>query len=164
MKNILLRTWLGTILSVMGFFSPVAKAVLPEPALLHPSTLSTRAISVKPVIRHTLNQDITGMNLHGNEKAYTYVFAGKAVQNGQPSANTRVTVHLITSDTTLVREAITDAEGTYNLTLPVTGEPSETVHWEISALTPEMKQASLEGHQILMDDSTIQLNSLLSVF
>jgi hypothetical protein len=57
----------------------------------------------------------------------------------------------------------TRADGRYSVTVPVKGKPNETLSWEIRAFTPDLREADLEGHQILRDDDpAIQLNKSLN--
>jgi hypothetical protein len=159
MKTIILRNWLSVVLSFVSTFSPVhtIKEAIPQS---HPVAVVAKASQNLPV-KHLASRSLDTAFLMASAKQYNYVFAGQATCEGQPCSNARVQIEVTSEYGSNVREATTDANGRYSVSMPVKGEPNQTLSWEIHGLTSDFKKADLEGHQILSDDSSIQMSAPL---
>ena len=102
----------------------------------------------------------TTVPMYGNARSYTFVFSGQATCMGQPCAAS-VEVRMESSAGRLVRRMTTDPDGHYTLSVSVMGEPDEVLNWEIHALAPNLEKADLEGRQILLSETSVNLDAPL---
>ena len=162
MKAILLRNWFSLVISFVSTFSPIhtVKEVVPQSqpvavvARLPHKTLAVNPVAVTPA-RETAP-------LLASAQSYTYTFAGLATSEGQPCNNARVEVRVTSDHGADIQNVTTGKDGRYNVSIPVVGEPNETLSWEIHALTSDFKKVDLEGHQILTGEYSIQMEAPLA--
>src|SRR5438094_4237451 len=155
MERILGNNWMAVALSILGVMYPMQ---FNEEAL----TLSNPVHAVAPrngntVAKPVAHRSVKANTLVANSRLYTYTFTGQASSEGQPSANARVEIRVTSDSAADIHEVMTGPDGRYSLSVPVTGSLSETLSWEIRGVTADLKQASLEGHQILTDEHTVEM-------
>jgi hypothetical protein len=158
MERILGNNKLALALSILGVMYPMQfnKEVLalsnPAHAVV-PFNWNSVVSAVVPMVHRAVKSNA----LRVNSRAYTYTFTGKATFEGLPLANARVEIRVTSDSAADIHEVITDPNGRYTLSVPVTGNESETLSWEIRGLTSDLKQAHLEGHQILTHEHTVKM-------
>ena len=162
MRTLLMRNWLSLLMSFFTTLSPVqiTKEAIPQ---THPGALvaqAKRPIALAVKLKATRPAEKTSSPLNSFH-GYAYTFAGQATLDGEPCPNARVEVRVTSGYGFDIQNVQTGPDGRYRVTLRVQGEPTDTLSWEIHALTPDFKKAELEGQQILMDEHAVQLNNPL---
>ena len=129
------------------------------------NTLSTRSIALlfalagigsAVVFAAMLLASVAG-TVHA-EETYTYVFTGKATYGRQPCANATVRLQVISESGETYRNAVTSSDGSYTIAVNLVGKPNDGLSWGINAMTPDMQEFSTEGHQILMQEPSRQMD------
>jgi len=83
---------------------------------------------------------------------YLYQFHGRAMYKGRPAANASVVLRLTTKRDSIVRGAITDADGNYTIEMMVCGKNTEAVRWVMQSYTPDSQPVELEGSRIILQE------------
>ena len=93
---------------------------------------------------------------------YSYVFEGRAMQEGKPCALAGVVIHLTGSQGAQVKGTITDKNGNYSLPFDVYASHYEPIQWSIEARNGAQTAVKITGQQIAMreDDAVTLANSL----
>ena len=157
-----MKTFISMVLSFFSAFSPTAvnkeNVAVPAPAVVaaQPTAEATpirKTLPAPPVAR--IPDDT--MVLLTPYQPYRYTFTGTAVCNGQPCANARLLVRVISAHVEEIRQTETGADGSYAVEVSLVGSPQEPVDWEINAQAPDAKKARFEGRQIMMDDPSVTI-------
>ena len=83
---------------------------------------------------------------------YQYQFRGRALYKGLPVAHASVVLRVMTNRDSIVRGAITDADGNYAIEIMVCGKSMDSVQWVMRSYTPESRPVELEGSRIIMQE------------
>jgi len=128
-----------------------------QPAIIH-------ARPAVQTVRDTIGPGLWGVPGTPDIRLTTYIyhFDGLALFKGEPIAGAKVILHVTTSRTVEVREAMTADNGSYEIVVNLEGSRNEPVDWQMTAYTPDMKKVELVGRRIAMreDDSVIVHNNL----
>ncbi len=188
MKKTFAKNWFTVALSIIGLASPIllnnmSNEMGRKVALKHHRTLIATQVgapaadlaAVPDATPVASDQDMKQTDtliaqtppikntFLASAREYTYTFAGQATFDGRPCPNARVEIRVTSEYGADIHQVTTGPDGRYSLAVPVTGKPNETLSWEIHALTPDYKEADLEGHQILREEPSIQMNNSLNV-
>lgn len=160
MTNYISKNWLTVVLAVIGGISPMSISVenLPAATISLPPAVAPLAYPTGiKAVHHSLDQFTPGVA----EQTYTYMFQGKAVNHGEPCANARVTLEIVTPRSRLTRHAVTAKDGSYAIALSIQGWEQEPVDWQISGVSSDLKTVEYMGRHILMDDPAITVGYTL---
>ena len=147
MKNFLLDNWMPLIASALTAFC-ILHVQKPTAHVKHPHPM------IAPL---TVAEVPTPAAESAAPNGYTYTFSGLAMANGQPMANTALEIRITTEVSADVHHTMTDVGGHFSLPVSFAGEPNQTLSWEIRGVTADLKQVTLEGHQILTDNHIVQM-------
>ncbi len=137
------------ILVFLGLAHPVAQ---------QPAAIVTAAHPARPAIVHkharpakVQEVDPNSMQLRTEPLLYhfTYIFEGKANLKGAPCPNASVLARLTSDDRTVVKGAVTEADGSYRLEVTIDAQDKAPVDWELKAYTPDFKPVELAGRKIV---------------
>jgi hypothetical protein len=156
MNSFLLRNWFSVVLSFLGVFNPMSIQKESIPALQTIQVVHT----IKPAVAVTRKAQ-PASHLSKGIRAYTYIFAGKALDNGQPSASAEIVLELTTSNGTEIHRIKTAQDGSYQIAASLLSKPNDMVRWTINAETTDHKTLSLEGHQIPLYENRVAINGTL---
>jgi hypothetical protein len=83
---------------------------------------------------------------------YTYTFGGTATQHNAPFAGASILVRLTTGEQTITMGGITNSDGSYAVSVPVTAEVNKPVDWIVEGYTPDFKKVQLVGRHIVTEE------------
>jgi hypothetical protein len=92
-----------------------------------------------------------------------YRFQGQALADGKPCAHLAVLVEVVSGSIRQMKKVTTDAQGFFNATISLNAKLNDSVTWQISARTQDLKSAEAAGQNILLGESTIQVNQTLNL-
>jgi hypothetical protein len=162
MEKTLVNNSLAIVLSVMGLIYPMEfnSDVLALSNPVNPVAPLHWDTPAKPMTR--VAQRSAHFNaLRADSRLYSYTFTGTATYEGQPLANASVQIRLTSEYAADFHTVTTGPDGRYSLSVPVTGKPNDPLSWEIRGLTFDLKQANLEGHQILTQEHAVKMDNPL---
>lgn len=172
MKGYMLKGWLIMVVSLFTSLSPasVNREFIPPPnsgtaQAAHAPRNASQRVAIQrelPPAPSAQNPDVDRMALTPLANTYTYVFSGVATVQGQPCANAKVAIRLSTPKGEEVRNILTRADGSYSVTMSLTGAPDDPVRWEIQALSPNFQSVNLDGRLILLDQTTVTVEKPLN--
>jgi len=118
----------------------------------HIRIVSPAAIIItEPIASHKLF-------LHSFEKQYTCIFTGKVTCGGGPCHVAQVEVHMASrKNPNIVKTTTLQPDGNYQLSVLLTEDLHEHIDWWIVVDSPESEATQVQGRQILMEDSTINI-------
>jgi hypothetical protein len=80
---------------------------------------------------------------------FTYLFEGKATFEGQPCPNASVLVRMTSGEHSAAQGTVTDADGSYRISMSLDVMDKHPMDWTIEAYTPEFKPVEITGRQIV---------------
>jgi len=80
---------------------------------------------------------------------YSYTFEGRATEHGQPSANASVLVRLTYGDTSVTKGTVTNADGSYSLSISIDAAADQPVDWMMTARNADSDKVELLGRRIV---------------
>ena len=142
------------VLVFLGFVTPAVQT--PSASLAHsvPPAL-VHHLKVSPVVKPMPDSMVFQSDplLH----RYSYVFEGKATFHNKPCPNASVLVRMTSGDNTVAKGTVTDAEGSYHLTIAIDAADHSPVDWTMEAYTADFNTVELSGRQIVeREDIEIQ--------
>jgi hypothetical protein len=155
------ETWVGSAANVvrhliqlllvfLGLASPIGYSVA-NPAHIHPAHVKAAGRRVHAM---TTKADPNSMMFHTDPRLhrYNYIFEGKASFHGQPCPNASVLVRLESGDLSAAQGAVTDADGSYRVEVPIDAADQAPVDWTMDAYTPDFNKVELSGRRIVQKE------------
>jgi hypothetical protein len=102
--------------------------------------------------------------LHSFEKEYMCVFTGKVTCGDEPCRAGNVQVHITsTKNPNIVKSAVVQPDGTYEVSVVVKELLHEHLDWWIIADSPDSASKQVQGREILMDDPNVRVEQPLNL-
>jgi hypothetical protein len=100
-------------------------------------------------------------------QTYQWVFSGTVTKHGKACAGAHVEVELLgANDQNLAQAVDSDNDGHYMATMKLEGAPEQLSSWKVTAKAGQsslIDPVQLEGHVILMDETTVLVERPLQI-
>lgn len=139
---------IGLVLVFLGLTTPIVPWVAP---FIHPHAKRHAVIVPVLMVSRPVKADLNSMVLRADPALhrFTYLFEGKATFKGQPCHNASVLVRMTSEDRSAAQGTVTDADGSYSISMSIDVVDKHPLDWTIEAYTPEFDPVEITGRQIV---------------